>query len=240
MVEKILESFKIVPQKYHNGALVGEDSHRLLQNSEEILFMILDLFRNPDIRRSNDIPDDLDARVTAVINTLMDMMLLLDHICSTMAQQRNENVNGDEEFDLFDAAVATFGEIWRRDLRISVPPKLHILETHSGPQLREWGTLGIFGEDPIEREHHTRKCLNRIFACMRDWEAIQKAIHSRKNRLNTPAVQLAIAQIASGTKRKMGPASVAKSSAKKESKAGIKMAKKDQVRLVTLSHVLFD
>jgi hypothetical protein len=89
---------------------------------------------------------------------------------------------------LFEAVALEFGKRWREDLKKPVPPKLHLLESHVPLQLWRYRRFGIFGEDPIEREHHRRKKLNILFAPIRDWEKIQSAIQSRDSRMQHPDV----------------------------------------------------
>jgi hypothetical protein len=62
--------------------------------------------------------------------------------------------------------------------------------------------MGIFCEDPIEREHHRRKILNTLFAPMRDWERIQRHIMKRDNQMTESGVQEAMIDAIQGTKRK--------------------------------------
>jgi flagellar biosynthesis chaperone FliJ len=62
--------------------------------------------------------------------------------------------------------------------------------------------MGIFCEDPIEREHHRRKILNTLFAPMRDWERIQRHIMKRDNQMTESCVQEAMIDAIQGTKRK--------------------------------------
>ena len=102
---------------------------------------------------------------------------------------------------MFEAVALEFGKRWREDLKKPVPPKLQLLESHVPLQLWRYRRFGIFGEDPIEREHHRRKKLNILFAPIRDWEKIQRAIQSRDSRMQHPDVIHAQALVINSAKR---------------------------------------
>jgi hypothetical protein len=118
---------------------------------------------------------------------------------------------------LFEAVALEFGKRWREDLKKPVPLKLHLLESHVPSQLWRYR---IFGEDPIEREHHRRKKLNILFAPIRDWEKIQRAIQSRDSRMQHPDVIQAQALVINSTKRVK----------KRPSKADMKIETKKKVK----------
>ena len=62
--------------------------------------------------------------------------------------------------------------------------------------------MGIFCEDPTEREQHRRKILNTLFAPMRDWDRIQRHILKRDNQMAESGAQEAITAATNGIKRK--------------------------------------
>ena len=114
---------------------------------------------------------------------------------------------------MFEAVALEFGKRWSEDLKKPVPPKLQLLESHVPLQLWRYRRFGIFGEDPIEREHHRRKKLNILFAPIRDWEKIQRAIQH-------PGVCQAQALVINSTKR----------AKKRQSKADMKIDNKRKVK----------
>jgi len=118
------------------------------------------------------------------------------HIINT----QDEMSENDVEF--FRELAQEFGLRWRSSLKKSVPPKLHLLESHVYLQMKRFRRMGIFCEDPIEREHHRRKILNTLFAPMRDWERIQRHIMKRDNQMTESGVQEAMIDAIQGTKRK--------------------------------------
>ena len=121
---------------------------------------------------------------------------------------------------MFEAVALEFGKRWREDLKKPVPPKLHLLESHVPSQLWRYRRFGIFGEDPIERELHRRKKLNILFAPIRDWVKIQRAIQSGDSRMQHPDVIQAQALVINSTKRVK----------KRPSKADKKIDKKKKVK----------
>ena len=126
----------------------------------------------------------------------------------------------DDDIKLFEDVALEFGKRWRKDLKKPVPPKLHLLESHVPSQLWRYRRFGIFGEDPIEREHHRRKKLNILFAPIRDWVKIQRAIQSRDSRMQHPGVRQAQALVINSTKRVK----------KRQSKADMKIDNKRKVK----------
>jgi hypothetical protein len=126
----------------------------------------------------------------------------------------------DDDINLFEVVALEFGKRWREYLKKPVPPKLHLLESHVPKQLWRYRRFGIFGEDPIEREHHRRKKLNILFAPIRDWEKIQRAIQSRDSRMQHPDVIQAQSLVINSTKR----------AKKRQSKADMKKDNKRKVK----------
>jgi hypothetical protein len=81
----------------------------------------------------------------------------------------------DDEMQLAKTAFTDFGKIWRRDLQLPVPIKLHILEEHAFEQLQGLGSIGLFLEETMESAHKDDNILNRMYANIKDWAMKDKA-----------------------------------------------------------------
>ena len=85
-------------------------------------------------------------------------------------------------------------------------------------ELRLHKRLGLFAEDPIEREHHNNKVYNILFRNVKSWIDRQRKIKERKDLTGAPEVQSAIKEMTSSTKRRLTSASKARSDQKQKSK----------------------
>jgi len=198
-VERVLEKHHIVICKYFGGSLVGEDCHRLISKHQIIINEIQAVLTEPTNRRA-DVPVDIDLQISTLLDGLNELLMMLDVICSMMADQEIDQFT-DADYDIMDGVSEAFGVKWRDHMKIPAPPKLHLVESHTVDQFRRYRNLSFVCEDPIERDHHERKGLNRLFASLSDWEKIQKAILSRKSRAKHPDVLTAQHTSATKTKR---------------------------------------
>ena len=134
-------------QQHFTMTLIGEDCHRLLANSEDIidgLRMILFQELSFKVARVRDRMDQeidkLSGQLEELIVRMKDVMAILNYIISVMKEDR---AHSDEECDIFKKAFDYLGYIWRHY-------GLHHLECHSpifcGSNRR------FFGENGIERD----------------------------------------------------------------------------------------
>jgi hypothetical protein len=192
---------------------VGGDINKMLNHWPDINAELQTLFREEGKKRDKPI-DDLDTVITdffGIINILMESLLSIRHYL-----YRSKLTS--EEQEKCKLLVKNFGFIWRRDLRLPVPIKLHLLEHHVSEQLDDLGTIGLFLEETMESAHNIDNCMNRVFGNIRSWVLRDKAKLRRGEREILVDVQKAVNNLRS----------VRKFSDVKEAERANKRAKKDE------------
>ena len=79
---------------------------------------------------------------------------------------------------------------------------MHMLESHVPCYMDRYQNLGLLGEDPIERLHHTNNMDKRMTANIPGWKNQVIAISKRRSLLNTAEVKAALANALEATKRR--------------------------------------
>lgn len=130
------------------------------------------------------------------------LMAAMDGVFSLIARQHVQAT--DAECDQFDELCEYIGTAWR-SFGMSVPHKLHLLESHAPKQFRLWRNLGDFGEDPIERQHNIDNILRRVFANIRGWKDHEKAKQTRRSLNGTAAIKTMHQAVRESTVRKNAP-----------------------------------
>lgn len=212
-IEDILTLYGIVRQVYHGQSLIGEHCHRLLHWHEIILEKITEVLKDATLRRV-DTADDIDERIDEYIRHLRDLMGAMDYAFSVSANQ--DHVATDEECDTFEQVCKFIGSKWRSFLKLSCPPKLHMLESHMWVHLRRFRNLGVFGEDPVERLHNTDNKYNRLFNNIKTFKRAETAKLSRQSTENIPAVKEILTNQKENSKRKQSAATQEKKNVKKQ------------------------
>jgi hypothetical protein len=125
-----------------------------------------------------------------MIDRLKVLMGTLDFICSVMTRQ---DLQEEEEIDRFQDCALFFGDRYRTLLNKDGTPKCHLLEAHVPAFLRKHKRLGIFGEDPVEREHRLGNNNDRQFCSVRNDGIRAQAIYKRTIMLQQQQVVDAVA-----------------------------------------------
>ena len=84
---------------------------------------------------------------------------------------------------------------------LNITCKLHLLESHFPDMMRTYERLGIFGEDPIEREHGIMNELNRTLACIKNPEQKARTINHRRNQMALEEMKKILSEVNSKTRR---------------------------------------
>jgi hypothetical protein len=92
---------------------------------------------------------------------------------------RSTEMRSDEAIAKFGDSTKTFVALWRTAFPNHVTPKVNVLETHVYLQLRRFGVLGLFSEDPIERLHHQHLVATRRACHIRNYVAREKYLFTR-------------------------------------------------------------
>jgi hypothetical protein len=70
--------------------------------------------------------------------------------------------------------------------------------------------LGLFSEDPVEREHNIDNKSQRALACLKSFERISKTKHKNSSKAANPEVQRVIKENFQKSERKVGAQTAAR------------------------------
>jgi hypothetical protein len=80
--------------------------------------------------------------------------------------------------------MCTFiGKFWKKALKINVPPKIHLLESHVAAVMWRLRCIGCFSEQPIERFHHLMADFANKYRNAKDPIAKDILAHNAVNRV---------------------------------------------------------
>jgi hypothetical protein len=96
-----------------------------------------------------------------------------------------------------------FGSIWRK-CKLSVAPKVHMVESHLPGVLELHGRLGLFNENPIERYHTYNKRWEKLFSNLKKCEDVVCLKNNRSNVCLTKSVYDPLNHYANFRMRKSG------------------------------------
>lgn len=158
--------------------------------------------------------DELQKKVASMepfirseIEKINLLMQTFQNIASSMRTTIPLNAS---EIDEFETLCAFFGSTFRESYpNVSIPPKLHLLESHAPSFMRRFGVLGLFSEDGIERLHNINNKFNRIFHAMRLFKTKEEAKEKRVRSSMAPAAMEAVAEFQQGRKRKFSASTIA-------------------------------
>ena len=201
-------------QRYWNGALVGPDCRKVLENYVAILEdigkgMVAAGFGNVEAK-------DFIDKHTAVLRELAVVSRITRRVNGA---EVNKCLSAVERKDL-KVACAAFGVAWRANYcdKAGKPRRLtikgHIVEVHV-PDFVEWfHACGVFGEDGAEALHVVDSLCRRIVRQMRNPEARHKA-HTLHHlaRTFTPELQREILERQSQKKKNAAAAAAAEKAA---------------------------
>lgn len=196
-INKILSGYGIDRQAYHSNTLVGEHVHKLCDRWENIGKDILALMKSPQMQRVPS-PPQLDGQIDHlfdVVNVAMSAIGAVSHFL-----YKHTRFMPDELLQ-FKQVVRDFGVIWRKDLRLHVPPKLHYLESHAVEQVERLGSVGRYTEQVMESMHAADNKLDRRFSSVRSWVARTSMKTATAERAELPVVQVAIGKLRAPKKR---------------------------------------
>jgi len=164
-----------------------------------------------------DLDDDGKAKLRIFLTHVEEIMEALEYVSEML---RSTTRQTDAEVDRFELVCGTVGKMWRTYFGRSVPPKLHLLESHFPAEFRKYhGRIGFFGEDAVERQHNITNKFNRVFVCVAGFKYRQEAIQSAKNQGGVASVDTILEKASSSSKRKVTGSSEQRKKAAKASKA---------------------
>ena len=144
----ILNKYKITPQQYHGGDLIGNHIKKFMEHAEMICADVYDFLQEiPVNSRRNYISDeDLKSRM----DKFQDLLILADCMYSFCRKECGTMTHAD--LVLAGDIITKFSSLWRSS-GMSVTPKAHTIEKHLLPFLRRFRGLGNHDEKFIERAH---------------------------------------------------------------------------------------
>ena len=107
--------------------------------------------------------------------------------------------------------------------------KLHLLEAHLWYELAKHERLGLFGEDPIERQRHQNKIYNLLFVSIKQWSKKQQHKPNVESTQRIPEVNQAQEREDKFLKRKFAATTTLVKENKKQSVRGVKNDKYAEV-----------
>ena len=169
--------------------------------------------------------DNQIAEITLIVAQVQELMDAFDFLSSVMS--RND-VQSAETIEQFRIVAEYFGQIYRSYLNKNATPKVHLLEAHVPKELARHKRLGLFAEDPIEREHHQNKIYNQLFTSIKQWPKKQELIQRRRSQGNVPEVMSAKEEAYEATRRKFSKSTDEKNKLKEAECKRIKTEKYDE------------
>ena len=143
--------------------------------------------------------DNQIAEITLIVAQVQELMDAFDFLSNVMS--RND-VQSAETIEIFTFVAEYFGQIYRSYLNKTAIPKVHLLEAHVPKELARHKRLGLFTEDPIEREHHQNKVYDKLFNNIKKWSKKQELIRIRRSQGNVPEVMSAKQEALEATNQK--------------------------------------
>ena len=98
--------------------------------------------------------------------------------------------------------------------------------------LRKFRNLGIFGEDPVERLHHTDNKYNRLFNNIKTFEGAEKAKLIRQSTEDIPAVKEILDNQIQQSKRRLSGSTVERKKNKQQRQKEVKEESSQHVKKI--------
>jgi uncharacterized protein (DUF488 family) len=92
-------------------------------------------------------------------------------------------IHSDLQCEQFEKMCTCIGKFWRKALKIYVPPKIHLLESHVGAVMWRLRCIGCFSEQSIERFHHLMVDFASKYRNARDPITKDRLAHNAVNRV---------------------------------------------------------
>jgi hypothetical protein len=141
-ITEALGQKKITMQRYWNGTLVGNHCRIAIREHVFIIDFICNVIRTQHGQEKSDAFKEKHLPVWTLLNDIHGIM-------------RSIEAQNDSAIDILEEKCPELANVWREKFEPhdGVTPKLHIIEHHVVPFIREHRSLGRFGEDGIESLH---------------------------------------------------------------------------------------
>ncbi|KAL5491318.1 hypothetical protein EMCRGX_G016581 [Ephydatia muelleri] len=158
-LDNALASFHVKRQAYYSGTFVGNHVHRALKANNVAILC------NSIVSTAEDYPP-LCSEARAISQKYLSLFNLFQK-CHNIY---DKNIVSDEEIEQLEDSIGAFMAFYRKNFAThSVLPKMHFLEVHVVPYLKQWHMgFGFLGEQGVESIHHYFNDLERTYCGVRD------------------------------------------------------------------------
>ncbi|XP_078620860.1 uncharacterized protein LOC144887476 [Branchiostoma floridae x Branchiostoma japonicum] len=178
-LEPVLKKFNAERQAYQSMAFVGNHVNKLLKDAPikclaSVAVEKIEEFLEQDI----DIPLILYTRAKGVRSKYEQLFTLFGDCHRQYSHARPVS---EDEVSALDHSIKALMAFYRASFpQGTVPIKMHLLEVHAVPWMRQWGFgLGFFGEQGIESTHAQFNAIQKATCGIRDESQRLKATMER-------------------------------------------------------------
>lgn len=143
-------------------SLTGDNCRRFAEHHEKIFKEVIVIINANVPSEINTTPaiENFKKSVFIMFEKLSILASVFDSICVVMNDITAQDSDTIEQFGFM---CKLFGSIWRK-CKLNVTPKVHMVESHLPDMLHRHGRLGIFNENPIERQHIYNKRWEKVLS----------------------------------------------------------------------------
>jgi hypothetical protein len=215
------KDYNVVPHKYYTQQLHGNDTHRLLKNHAGICAQAATIFKDPQLRKADC--SETDADIDAFLKKISDLLCVFEAIY--MLWSKTVQLSP-EELAAFAILSSRYVDLWRSCFPgESIPPKLHLIETHARQQMQMFGCLGDKIESPVERLHKRNNHFHRLLSPVKKWSAKQSIMVNWVDKAEMAEVVEAKRLAIERTARVMSPQTVLRKRAQAQVEEEVNRAK---------------
>jgi hypothetical protein len=216
-MDGVLKSVKVQREAYHGGKLNGNHCGLVAEHCAKVVEGWRATMKNDRFRRTEFLPDDADAQIDELCDTVLKLLNALHRIIKMTARVNHPAT--DEECKTFKQTVEYYSMVRRKEVKkLSLSPKFHALEVHMVEQFCDLRELGNKAEEVVESSHHVDGNLHKKYASISDYYERALFIQHRKSQAKHPDVVAAIAAFTAATERNFSAASRDKRADKEEAR----------------------
>lgn len=190
--DSFLSNNGIDTQAYHGGSLIGRHASLVLERHAEIVSDFSNYIADIDL--SDEEKDFYEGYFDDLCETLSSFELLFYLITSTLQD------NYLKKFKILKSIACTKYRALMKQFKIT--PKFHCVESHIEDFLQAFGSLHLFSEETMEKDHHLENKLHDLFSNIRCKEERVKSTFRRRGLLFIPAVRHATEKVKFKRKKK--------------------------------------
>ncbi|XP_078681560.1 uncharacterized protein LOC144916318 [Branchiostoma floridae x Branchiostoma belcheri] len=149
-LDPLLQRFRVKRQAFHSQSFIGNHVQRMLQ--EDAINELTDMVKvtlNTMLESYPDLPLSLARKTASKYKELFDLFAKCHHGYSHTGPMEETAISE------LDKGIKEFLQFYRNNVpNGTIPVKMHMLEDHVVPCIRQWGFgLGFLGEQGVEHVH---------------------------------------------------------------------------------------